>query len=297
MRFDEKIGANMLYVYFMHSHIAGVFHIMWDMDNCLHYKVFGRGEKALLFLHGWGGNSSSFAPLVNILKDTYYCICPDFYGHGETPCNAVYDLHDFTLGVGRVLEREGISRASIVAHSFGGRVALDMASDPRVNALVIMDGAGMKPRPSVRKFARTLDYRVKKLIGADTSRCGSPDYKALSPQMKATFVNVVNTRQNGVLGQINKPILLIWGKDDSDTPLYMAHKMHKGISASRLIVLSGGHFCYLDHAFEVAGYIRNFLNGVYYGVDSGGSGRHIGRGDGNARNGVDPACGIQDKPQ
>lgn len=240
---------------------------MCDMENGLNYEVYGNGEKVLLFLHGWGGDRRSFAPLVNILKDTYRCICVDFYGHGNTPATREYSLRDFTESVRRVMLDENVTSASVVAHSFGGRVALDIASDPRINALVIIDGAGIKPRLTLKKLLRKFVYRLKKAVKADTSRCGSPDYKALSPLMKATFVNIVNTYQNAVLPQINKPTLLIWGKKDCDTPLWMAHKMQKGIKNARLITLDGGHFCYLDHVFEVTGYIRNFLNGVYYGMD------------------------------
>ena len=263
----------------------------------MHYIVKGKGEKTLLFLHGWGGSCASMMPLIDSLSDTYRCIAPDFYGHGQTSAEHVYFLHDFVDGVKRILEKERAEQVVVIAHSFGGRVALELAIEQRIKALVIMAGAGVKPRPTAKKLARKCKYALKKLLRRDLSDCGSPDFRALSPLMKRTFVNIVNTYQDDALCGIKKPVLLIWGKKDRDTPPYMAHKMHKGISASRLIVLSGGHFCYLDHAFEVAGYIRNFLNGVYYGVDSGGSGRHIGRGDGNARNGVDPACGIQDKPQ
>ena len=266
---------------------------MVDMENPMHYKVCGRGEKVLLFLHGWGGNCDSFLPLINILKDTYRCVSVDFHGHGATRAERVYTLRDFTSGVREVLQKENITSCAVIAHSFGGRVALDMSDDPRVNALVIIDGAGLKPRLTLKKLARKADYKIKKLLKKDTSDCGSPDYRALTPIMKATFNNIVNTRQDDVLGQIITPTLLIWGKDDCDTPLWMAHKMHKGIKGSRLVVLEGGHFCYLDHAFEVSGYIRNFLNGVYYGVDGGGNMRHSRDGAYSSHAGVDSVCGIQ----
>ena len=177
---------------------------MCDMENGLNYEVYGNGEKVLLFLHGWGGDRRSFAPLVNILKDTYRCICVDFYGHGNTPATREYSLRDFTESVRRVMPAENVTSASVVAHSFGGRVALDIASDPRINALVIIDGAGIKPRLTLKKLARKADYKIKRLLKKDTSDCGSPDYRALTPIMKATFNNIVNTRQDDVLGQIIK---------------------------------------------------------------------------------------------
>lgn len=233
----------------------------------------GSGEKTLLFLHGWGGSSASFAPLVNILCDTYRCLAPDFYGHGHTPAEHVCSVHDFALGVRNILNEKGVKEVIVVAHSFGGRVALDLVGDERIKGLVIIDGAGMKPRASVKKFFRALKYRLKKALRLDVSNCGSPDYKALSPLMKQTFVKVVNTHQDGVLRGIKQPVLLLWGKKDRDTPPYMAHRMHKRIKDCKAVFLSGGHFCYLDHVAEVCVFIRNFACGVFYGMVGGIGGR------------------------
>lgn len=236
------------------------------MEEQMHYIVKGKGEKTLLFLHGWGGSHASMMPLIDSLSDTYRCIAPDFYGHGQTSAEHVYFLHDFVDGVKKILEKEGAKQVVVIAHSFGGRVALELALEPMIKALVIMDGAGVKPRPTLKRLARKCKYRLKKLLRRDLSDCGSPDFRALSPLMKRTFVNIVNTYQDDALCGIKKPVLLIWGKKDRDTPPYMAHKMHKRIKNSRLVMLEGGHFCYLDEVNKTLSLIRNFVNGVFYGM-------------------------------
>ena len=236
------------------------------MEEQMHYIVKGKGEKTLLFLHGWGGSHASMMPLIDSLSDTYRCIAPDFYGHGQTGAEHVYFLHDFIDGVKSILEEEGAEQVVVIAHSFGGRVALELALEQRIKALVIMDGAGVKPRPTLKRLARKCKYALKKLLRRDLSDCGSPDFRALSPLMKRTFVNIVNTYQDDALCGIKKPVLLIWGKKDRDTPPYMAHKMHKRIKNSRLVMLEGGHFCYLDEVRKTLSLIRNFVNGVFYGM-------------------------------
>ena len=77
--------------------------------------------------------------------------------------------------------------------------------------------------------------------------------------MKQTYVNIVNFDQSGALRHIKVPTLIIWGRDDSDTPLTMARKMHKRIPNNSLIVYDGGHYMYLDHSREIAEDIDNFV--------------------------------------
>ena len=80
----------------------------------------------------------------------------------------------------------------------------------------------------------------------DVSKCGSEDYRALDDVMKITFKNVVNLYLDNLLPAVNCPALIIWGRYDKDTPLYMAKRLKKGIKDSGLIILEGGHYSYLD---------------------------------------------------
>ena len=93
---------------------------------------------------------------------------------------------------------------------------------------------------------RKLKYKLRKAFGLSTSMCGSEDYRALDEVMKVTFKNVVNLYLEDLLPKIDCPALLIWGKRDNDTPLYMAKRMKRGIKDCGLIILEGGHFSYLD---------------------------------------------------
>ena len=76
---------------------------------------------------------------------------------------------------------------------------------------------------------------------------GSEDYRALSDSMKGTFVRVVNLDLAPRLKEIKNETLIIWGENDTDTPMYMAERMEKEIKNSGLAVLPGaGHFSYID---------------------------------------------------
>lgn len=232
----------------------------------INYVITGNGRRTLLFLHGWGGSTASFYSLATLLGDTYKCVIADMYGHGDTPADRVYTLADYTQSVSELLDFVGCDEVTVIAHSFGGRVAADLAvKDGRVRALVLIASAGLRPRRGFKYLARKTKYYLRKALRLSVANCGSPDYLSLSPMMKKTFVNIVNTHQDDIFPLITQPALLIWGNRDSDTPPYMAHKMHRFIRSSRLIISEGGHFMYLEKSKMIENLIRNFLNGVYYG--------------------------------
>lgn len=216
----------------------------------------GEGE-VVVFLHGWGGDKYSLAPIYDLLtcRRVVSISCP-------YDLSVPWTVSKYTDMVAKLLEYLGVVSYTVVGHSFGGRLALELGN--RAKALVIIDGAGIKPRYSLKRHWRILRYKVcKKLVcwhivsGSRLDKYGSEDYKLLSPVMKQTFVNIVNHDQTKMSKGIRIPTTILWGKSDKDTPLYMAHKLNKNIHNSNLILFSGGHFMYLDHAQEIAEIIEN----------------------------------------
>ena len=163
---------------------------------------------------------------------------------------------------------EELDKVSVIAHSFGGRVAILLASlqQDKVEKLVLVDSAGIKPKFSLKNKLKILNYKVAKklkekgLIKRELINYGSEDYKALPSQMKPVFNNVINTDLTGYLKNITAPTLIVWGKKDNDTPYYMAKKINKNIKDSAIITFeNAGHFCYLDNASEFQTIVSNFL--------------------------------------
>lgn len=171
----------------------------------------------------------------------------DFYGFGKSKAERPLTLYDYADGIQEIIDAYGMKEVVLVGHSFGGRVAILLASRLKsVKGIVLVDSAGMKPKNTLKKSMRKLKYKLRKAFGLSTSMCGSEDYRALDEVMKVTFKNVVNLYLEDLLPKIDCPALLIWGKRDKDTPLYMAKRMKRGINDCGLIILEGGHFSYLD---------------------------------------------------
>lgn len=171
-----------------------------------------------------------------------------------------WSLGDYTDMTEALLDKLGIGEAIVIGHSFGGRVAIDLASrSDRVKKLVLADAAGLKPRRGVRRRLRAMRFRLAKAAGRDTSKFYSADWKALSPEMRGVFARVVAEDLSERLPRISCPTLIVWGKRDKDTPPYMARRLNKGIKNSKLIMLDGGHFAYAEKHFAFVAALGDFI--------------------------------------
>lgn len=235
--------------------------------------VPGKG-KFIFFLHGWGGDKNSFAIIKNhIAEIDRNMVFVSFAGFGNSKEPKVpFSLDDYVNDLVELIVKMAKGKSvDIVCHSFGGRVAILLANKYPflVNKIMMIDGAGLKPKRGLKYFLKVRKYkRLKQKVlkgKADKSvleNYGSDDYKMLSPIMKQTFVNVVNQDLKNEAKQIKTQILLFWGEKDNETPLYMAKKYKKLLKNSNLIIVkNAGHFSYLDN-FEL--FYESFKNFFLY---------------------------------
>ncbi len=216
-------------------------------------------------MHGWGGSISSFRCFADRFSHDYSVFLIDLYGFGGTPHpERPLSLDDYANGVLEIIEKENLEDVVLIGHSFGGRVAMRMAAESsRVKALVLIDSAGVPPRRSLGYFFKVWSYKLKKKIGFRVSNAGSFDYSKLSGAMKGTFVRIVNESNLPDCEKIGVPVLLLWGKEDRDTPLYMCKKLHESLSCSEAVVLDdAGHFSYLEKPNVSYRVIRSFLKSL-----------------------------------
>lgn len=229
------------------------------------YEQAGEGKNVLL-LHGWGGEAASWLPVYHHLRDKCRVTALDFPGHGRSgpPPEegwSVPDYADFTADFIRALGLEG---CDIVAHSFGCRVSIVLsAQQPElVGKLLLTGAAGLRKKPGPAARLRQGLYKGLKaccrllpngqaLRKRLADRFGSRDYRALPENMRRTFVKVVNEDLSAYLPRIKAQPLLVFGRQDTETPLWMGQKMEREIPGAGLVVLeNAGHFAYLDKLYD-----------------------------------------------
>lgn len=246
--------------------------MLTTISGCnLYYEQYGQRNDAspeLLFLHGWGCDSSIFSFIASDFARSTRVTLLDFPGHGKSgePSEA-WGVPEYAMQLKAFLDQMAIDKVSIVAHSFGGRVAIYLASQypEYVGKLLMTGAAGIKKPASESQQKRTKRFKryqalwenVKKigpLRGAAEAaqaklrnRYGSPDYVKLNENMRKTFVKVISQDLLPMLSGIRAPTLLIWGSDDTETPLWMGQTMESEIPDAGLVVFEGAsHFAFLE---------------------------------------------------
>ncbi|MEG1805510.1 MAG: alpha/beta hydrolase [Clostridia bacterium] len=235
----------------------------------LHYEVVGEGSP-ILFLHGWGGRIESFAPIYQELKKTHKCILIDFIGFGDSGiANVVFTLDDYVDSVKLLLRHIKIESCDLIAHSFGGRVALKLMAGEKdlITRAILVAPAGIRPKRDYKYHFKVWKYKAKKKlfkVGIISEKSlhkdGSRDYRELTPLMKGTFVNIVNDDLTDISNEVSSDVLLIYGEGDESVPRSMVEELKNNIKGSEYITLGGGHFCYLVEAGAFCKIAQSFFS-------------------------------------
>jgi haloalkane dehalogenase len=128
-------------------------------EGKLHYIDEGSGP-AVVFVHGTPSFSYDFRALVGALRSRYRCIALDHLGFGlsDRPTTIGDPLELHTRNLGRLLDVLEVERYALVAHDFGGPIALPLAAaaPERLRALCLMNtwAWSMNEDPEFSKIRR-----------------------------------------------------------------------------------------------------------------------------------------------
>lgn len=240
----------------------------------IYYTVQGQGAP-LILMHGWGCNHSTVASIAKIAQKHCTVYNVDLPGFGKTPePNETWGVDEYTAAIESFTKSLGITRPILIGHSYGGRIGLLYASRNDVSKLILIDAAGIKPKRSIKYYIKIYSYKLTKRlyhtiygkkraeekIEAIRKAKSSADYAAASPRMRAILSRSVNQDLKHVMHKIAAPTLLIWGEDDTATPLSDAKTMEKLIPDAGLVSFPGcGHYSFLDNPVQFAAVITSFL--------------------------------------
>jgi pimeloyl-ACP methyl ester carboxylesterase len=137
----------------------------------VHYKAYGEGREALVFIHGWSCNMDFWRFQLPAFKDkrTYKTILIDLPGHGQSQKpESRYTLDLFAEAVNATLIDAGVDRAVLVGHSSGGLVAREFIRKfpDKSIGLVLVDAEMLQPAQLATREAWVTDF-VKGLEGTD----------------------------------------------------------------------------------------------------------------------------------
>lgn len=226
--------------------------------------------KTLVFLHGWGVDSKLWFGLIPKIIDRNYSLyfldLPGF-GQSQTPPES-YGLDQYRNIVLKFIEKLGLKNINIIGHSFGGSIAIKIASEnPNfLSKVILVNAAGIRYYSALKNIKTILAKIISPLFSLSFMQpiriklyqmIGS-EYLNI-PSMSKIFIRVVSENLMSLLSKINKPTLIISGDKDDVTPVTHAQEMNKKISGSKLVILLTGHFSFLDQPDEFVKVLTEFI--------------------------------------
>ncbi len=260
------------------------------------YAQAGAGP-ALLLVHGMGGGYENWREVIGPLARNYTVVAPDLPGHGASaPGSGDYSVGALAVGLRDLLLALGHERATLVGHSLGGGIAMQLAYQfPELaERLVLVSSGGLGPEVSLVLRAAalpgsdlwiTVSARSASWVGPAVGRGlaairfrPSPatvdvarGYASLAdPGRRAAFLATLRSVIN-VGGQridasdrlyltAGIPVLIVWGERDSIIPVSHGERAHAAIIGSRLEIFDGvGHIPQLEAPERFVAVLEGFL--------------------------------------
>ena len=239
-----------------------------------------------MLLHGALSDSRVWQPQLDALADEFSVVAWDAPGCGqsEDPPES-FRLPEYADALAGLVVELGLEPAHVLGHSFGGALALEVATrHPRAVATLVLAGgyAGWKgslPAEEVeRRLAFALDtadrlpgrFEPTSMRGLFSGRMSPDTAAALASIMsesrpvatRAMARALAEADLREALPSISVPTLLIHGEADERSTLAVAEELHERISTSSLVVLPGlGHECALEDPGRFNAEVRRFLAG------------------------------------
>lgn len=250
----------------------------------IRYIKKGNG-KTVLIIPGWGTVINTYTTLINSISMYANVLCFDMPGFGESdePKNS-WNLDDYITFIIKFIKSQNINELDVIGHSNGGRIIIKLMSkkdlDFKINKIILIGSAGIVHKKTITQIIRIKTYKTCKkiaqiklirflfpnLLNKVKNYFGSADYKDASPIMRESMVKLINEDIRNFLPNVKVPTLLIWGENDTATPIADAKIMEKMIPDAGLVKVRGcSHYVFLENPAYVNIVIENFLNGGHHG--------------------------------
>jgi pimeloyl-ACP methyl ester carboxylesterase len=235
-------------------------------DLALQYTDEGDGL-VILMLHGWKESLHAFDAYVSPLSKSYRVVRLDLPGFGgsEMP-KTTWSLDDYVWIVALFIAKLELDVEILVGHSMGGRIALKGVANNslRPAGLVVIATACLARQRTLRNKMLTIVAKVGKAVStvppfswyrprlrrALYDAVGSDYFAAGS--LKNTYLQIIREDLRDAASKVTVPTLIIWGRDDTITPVGEGEMLRDCIKGSELYVIDhAGHDVPMEKPHEV----------------------------------------------
>ncbi|MFI6742667.1 alpha/beta fold hydrolase [Nonomuraea sp. NPDC050451] len=254
-----------------------------------HYTKTGQGAPVVLIAGGaqW---QYSYRDTIPALAENHTVYAVDLPSQGYTRAaeNFTYTIPAMADAIRAFLDEVGLTKASLVGHSWGGAWTLSFAErhPDRVDRLVLLDSPGLDKEPAsqtavfgvpvvgeaVVKLMRRADFETSLRSAFThqervTAEVVDENWAWMSrSEQREAFVELVRSQDyapiDAGLSRITARTLIVWGGDDQWLPASYAREYAERIPGAEVKVIpDAGHNVHEDDPARVIPLLAAFLSG------------------------------------
>ena len=246
----------------------------------------------IVLIHGTSSSLHTFNDWANVLKNGRRVIRMDLPGFGLTGPfqDNNYAIENYVGFIHNFLVSKGVEKCILGGNSLGGEIAWRFTADnpQRVEKLILINAAGYplesKSKPIAFRLARTPVLKnvltfitPRSLVKSSVENVYFDQSKVTDPLVDRYFdltlregnrnalidrmALATESDKTGLIKQIKTPTLVLWGEHDLLIPTDYAHRFHKDLPNSSLVIIEKvGHVPMEESPKESLSAVTNFLN-------------------------------------
>ncbi len=153
----------------------------------LKYTIQGTGE-AIILIHGLFGAGNNLGRLSCALSKNYMVVSPDLRNHGKSPICQEMDYPSMALDIVELIDDLGLSKASLIGHSMGGKIAMQVALNyaHKVEKIIIGDILPIDYKP---------DIQINAINGLNAIVSSKPSSRKQADEILSKYISDLATKE------------------------------------------------------------------------------------------------------
>jgi pimeloyl-ACP methyl ester carboxylesterase len=259
---------------------------MLNIDNVNVYCEFVcNGKPPVVLIHGFVSSTYTFNKIIPLLERDFSVVAIDLpgFGRSEKSTSFFYSYENYAKLIIKCMEHFGMDEVSIVGHSMGGQIALNIAKliPNKVKKLVLLASSGyLKSSNKLLVYSSYLPFfslYVKRTVNSRSvidslrnvfynhSHITADHIREFERPIKEknfpkSLIRLLRHREGDLtsheLNKINTPTLLVWGEDDRVVPLRVGKRLVQDLPNAELITFKEtGHLVTEERPNEISNLI------------------------------------------
>lgn len=271
----------------------------YSPETRINYEIYGKGQTPIVFLHGFGASLRSWDNFINFFPEneyTLYLIDIKGFGFSSKPASGDYTIEENSRIITKFFEENKLKKVILTGHSYGGGIALltqikamNENRNDLISKLILLNTAAYKseipffirlqrtpwlgylsmtllsPKFIAKSMLRQIFFDRSKISGEMIARYAYSFYGegSIKSSFAAAAKQIVPKNYDLLIEkypEINIPVLIVWGENDTFLSTKIARALHQALPQSRLEILPAcGHMPHEEWPQKTYNIIKNFI--------------------------------------